>query len=139
MSQKNEIEACETVLTTASDPLGEWRQDYGSADGLAFAEIAKEAVEIEDGPATAPARGDVLVSFRSDLFVRYLGERANEQGCFFHGFLFTVPGKLQVVAWVEDEAALFRVRFRGCGKTFEEAALQLTQHRGAWLARQRTA
>ena len=128
-----EIELFEATWTAMPAPLDAWRRDCTPEEWLAFTNVANEAVEHEQGPTVLPLGRDVAVRFRSDLCVRFLGMNTGDQGCGFFGFLFSVPGALEVMTWVETDSVGARVVWRGDKATFERAALDLAMFRGEWL------
>ncbi len=133
------VETFEAAHVAVPAPLGAWRHDCAKAEWLAFADAAHEAGDWENGLSILPEGKDVAVTFRGDLFVRYIGGAEGPQGCWYYGFLFTVPEMLEVMAWIEDDGIHARVLWRGDQATFERAALEMKLRAGAWLpALQRT-
>lgn len=128
-----EIELFEAAWTMEPEPLGPWRHAYKQDEWMAFAEAADEAASHDNGMTLLPLGRDVPARFREDLLIRFLGANTGPQGCCYYGFLFTVPGKLEVMAWIEDDSIRSRVRWRGDKASFERLALDLTLFGGDWL------
>lgn len=104
----------EAMLTAMPAPLGPWQSCTERADWVGVTRAANSIVEMADGAAIFPEGKDVPVTFRQDLLIRHLGTATGSQGDLFHGVLFTLPGCLEVIAWVaDDEDGLERVRWRG--------------------------
>ena len=127
------METFEAAFVAAPAPLGGWQDDHSIAEGMAFADFAGAASDMEDGLSIMPEDHDVPAPLRNDLLARYLGTCSDSQGCTFYGFLFTVPGRLEVIAWIEADNSRYRIRWRGDRSTFERAALDLKLFGDAWL------
>jgi hypothetical protein len=112
--------------SSAAPALGDWRRDYSSAAWDAWTTAAIEVCNLpgdQGRPATA-----VTLAFRRDLNVRHIRECHTDDedgGCFFHGYLFTVPERLQVVVWIEDDLIHALMVYRGDPELVEEIGLQL--------------
>ena len=127
------IKTFEAALIAVPVPLGGWRHDHSPTEGMAFAEVAGGAADMENGQSILPENCDVAATFRNDLTIRYLGICSCDQGCAFYGFLFNVPGRLEVIVWVEDDSIRFSVCWRGDRAVFQEVAYQLRMFAGTWL------
>ena len=113
-------------LVTAQDDLGQWTNANSDDDCSYFGNAAEEASNLSNGKELLKS---ATLSFRSDIAISYLGERAGYQGCFFHGFLFALPN-LQVLIWLEDDLIHYRVDRRGDQAAFNKLSLQLMMHKG---------
>ena len=134
MANSLTIAECEAAIAAANPHLGAWSWSFG-AEADAYVETANEAADMTDGRDLFPVGKDVSVRFRDDLTIRYLGERADHMGCGYYGFLFSVPGRLEVVTWIEDAKVLVRLNWRGERAVLQEVALALRMFQGVWLAR----
>ena len=118
----------QTTLASIPGALGTWCHDPTTAEWNAFFAAAQEAREVEDGPVAIEKAN---VSFRSDLNLTYIGQFDDPGDQFwFHGFLFSLPGRLQVVVGVEEDRLAGHVVYRGDQAAFEEVALQLKMFKG---------
>ncbi|MCR5878806.1 hypothetical protein [Phenylobacterium sp. J367] len=122
-----EIDLFEAAWAAVPAPLGAWRHDYKDEEWMAFANAVDDAVDHENGESLLLLDQDVSVSFREDVLIRFLGVNIGPQGCAYYGFLFTVPSKLEVMAWIEEDSILSRVplergqdQLRKAGSRLEE-------------------
>jgi hypothetical protein len=115
----------------AAPVRGGWRCDCSQ---IAWGAWTTAAIEFCDLPGDQGySTTDVALAFRSDLTIRYIREcRTDDEdgGCLFHGYLFTVPGRLQVVAWIEDDLIHAWMVYRGEPELVEEIGFQAKMFEG---------
>jgi hypothetical protein len=112
--------------------LGDWAWDYSRGAFGAWTDAAAEAYDLPNGNDLLPA--GVTLGFRDEISVRFVrkcySDHDENGGCTFFAFLFSVPGRLEVVAWVEDDLTHCRLIYRGDLELMEQIGLQLKMFEG---------
>jgi hypothetical protein len=106
-------------------PLGPWREQTADGEREAFAQAVKKLSEMENGNDIIVESEELRAWFRNDLLIRYVGGAEGHREGLCHGFLFTVPGRLEVIAWIADDDTFHRVRWRGDEAIMSRLALDL--------------